>query len=227
MKFKLGFFPHGAATVFYDTLTYQGTDNSTTNGTSYSFSSKSIGAANSNRRVIVGVALPDGDDTTTAVTVGGVSATELGQINGVVTGASLWIAAVPTGTTATIAVTVGSTTTSIKIGWWTVNMTSNVAHQVVTAEGEESGDFWVDVPGVEIPLNGFSVSVCSCGDPAIGPNLAINQSYTESGDGTVEGDFGASFALKEGSFSGTVRWTATQYDHDPVAVIATFKGNGT
>lgn len=90
------------------------TDNgyTTSAGTSHTFSSMSIGAADTNRYVIVGIGCFDlsNQGTTyspTSLTVGGISATKIaGGVSGVdsgfTTGCSLWRAAVPTGTTATV-----------------------------------------------------------------------------------------------------------------------------
>lgn len=211
----------------YDSLAYQGTTNDTTNRSTYTFLSAAIGSANANRQVIVAITAPDGTDTVSSATFGGVSATILGQVTGLNCCVALAIASVPTGTTATLAVTFSNTVTSCKIGWWTVNMTSKVAHQVVTAVGENSGNLWVDIPGVDIPTNGFAVTVAAVSDLTAGTeDLAINQSFTENGDGTIDGAYGAAFGHREGALSGTVRWTATAYDKDPIAVMATFAGDG-
>ena len=84
------------------------TDNSVDLGdtTTYTFSSQSLGAAASNRRIIIAVA---GDGTTTAIvstlTVAGISAVKIAATQNVDTQVEIWIAEVPTGATGDVVVT--------------------------------------------------------------------------------------------------------------------------
>lgn len=89
--------------------------------TAFTFSNVSIGVANSNRVVIVGIRLFNGSanlGTMGTVTIAGVTATQLVTDGG--TGNSrtlIYAAAIPTGTTATILISTGNRT-SCGIGVW-------------------------------------------------------------------------------------------------------------
>lgn len=92
--------------VSYRTQASQGSGSS-----SYNFTNQDIGTAASDRYVIVAIGngFTGGPRTVSAVTVGGISATQVVSVSGSTTNACLWIAAVPTGTTATIAITLSGT----------------------------------------------------------------------------------------------------------------------
>jgi hypothetical protein len=98
-------------------ISYIGRTIDTVNRTTYNFTSRNIGAASSDRVVLVGVhAYSNSNHSISSVSVGGVSATRLARSNGnnnyaTAEYASIWAANVPTGTTATVQVA-GSTTLS-------------------------------------------------------------------------------------------------------------------
>lgn len=95
---------------------------SDTGGSStHTFTSQAIGAAASNRTVVVGVTGQSWGTSTgiTSVTIGGVSATQIVNQNFVAasnSGAAIWSAIVPTGTTATIVVVFNGTPTTGRTG---------------------------------------------------------------------------------------------------------------
>lgn len=71
-----------------------------------SFAGIAFGAAAANRYIVVSVLrFNGGGGTITAVTIGGVSATEVATVADVSMSAGIWIALVPTGTTGTIVLT--------------------------------------------------------------------------------------------------------------------------
>lgn len=79
----------------------------TSNLSSYSFSSVAIGTAAATRRVVVCLAMDGaGGRSVSAVTVGGISATQVESAANNNLLCDMWVATVPTGTTATIAVTI-------------------------------------------------------------------------------------------------------------------------
>lgn len=91
-------------------LTWTGVGLNTAGGTSISYTSVPIGVADANRVVAVAIVADTagGASTPTAVTIGGISATQVGgaYCNSLsVLDTSIWYASVPTGTTATVAVT--------------------------------------------------------------------------------------------------------------------------
>ena len=100
---------------------------STSDLTTYTFSSQALGAAHSNRKILVGIVATDaGNDTVvSSVTVGGVSASL--ETDGSTTArainisdgnshvAEFWIASVPTGTTGDVVVTMSEASTNCGI----------------------------------------------------------------------------------------------------------------
>jgi hypothetical protein len=76
------------------------------NGTAYTFSSQALGAAATDRRIVVAVgSAGNTTGTASAVTVGGVSATQVAEYTDSVNTSSIWWAEVPTGTTGDVVVT--------------------------------------------------------------------------------------------------------------------------
>ena len=113
-----------AATVSY-------TANASQNGVFADFTGVAIGTASATRRVVVGVMLSaSGGASVTALTVGGVGATQLTSGSELNNHMSLWIASVPTGTTATISL---STTSSVIRRAIVVWATDNVGSPTPTA----------------------------------------------------------------------------------------------
>lgn len=129
-------------------------------GTTYTFASRALGAADSTRRIIVGVYAKNtsGDGKqVSSLTVGGVSATRVvGQTAGLGENRSeIWIADVPTGTTGNIVVTWSHTLTRCGIGIW--RMVGGVSAPVAYWTGGNDVDNTNIL--VSIPPNGTLVAV--------------------------------------------------------------------
>lgn len=94
----------GAETQYKPVLTYQGSISSAGTSTSLTYTAAPIGAAATDRLVVVVVGQkPVSPPTLNSVTVGGVSATkQIGIGDGNLTVVSIWTAIVPTGTTANV-----------------------------------------------------------------------------------------------------------------------------
>lgn len=105
-------------------LSYLGNSSSETDLTTYTFSSCALGAAATDRRIVVGAYGRDNGGasiSTTALTVGGVSATKIVEVindSNIKNVAALWVADVPTGTTGDIVVTFSTALVRAGIGWW-------------------------------------------------------------------------------------------------------------
>jgi len=101
-------------------LTYRGTAQDSVDRTTYSYTSKSIGTADSTRYVVVAMTASAGSQYT-------ISSCSIGGISGVVSAiaqntnnvSGFCTANVPTGTTATISVTYSGTMAGSDIVWWT------------------------------------------------------------------------------------------------------------
>ena len=105
--------------------TFQQSNTSNTDASSYTFTAEPIGAADANRRVVVaiGYAAASGGRTLSSVTIGGVTAS-VDADPGAITGNRriyLVSAVVPTGTTANVVITLSNTVTRIGIGVWTLD----------------------------------------------------------------------------------------------------------
>ena len=110
---------------------------STTNATTYSFSSQAIGVPDATsggtRRVVVGTGMLQdraGTPTVTSITIGGISAAQIVAAYNTSGPIAMWSALVPSGTTATIVVTYGGTASPVAtgsgIGVWAVYNSNGV-----------------------------------------------------------------------------------------------------
>lgn len=140
-------------------ITYRGFRGDATDGTSYSFTSCDFGTAASSRAVLVAVTQRRSGSVppaaTLTVTIGGVSATQLGQsyyqLYGI--GVTAFIARVPSGTSGTIAVTASASLTACSIVWYSFDPASLTAVDVVTAQANASS---LSAQDVEV-VNGGAV----------------------------------------------------------------------
>lgn len=103
------------------TSAFQSTAQDLTAQTNYSFASLAIGAASAGRYVLVGIDIRAGAARTiSSVTIGGVSATSVGNVANGNTTLGFWIALVPTGTTATVAVNLSGAAARAWVSVWSV-----------------------------------------------------------------------------------------------------------
>lgn len=110
-----------AGTSRQKVVSYLDLKTATNSASSYTLSAASIGTADAQRVVIVGISYVNGDtETISAVTIGGVSASILVQSNSALeaVGAGIAAAIVPTGTTADVVVTLTGNVTGIGVGVW-------------------------------------------------------------------------------------------------------------
>ena len=99
--------------------TFEAHEVSGTAGNPHTFSGVALGAAAANRHIVVGAGISwGGTANVTGVTVNGESATEIIEYGLTSQGASLHVAAVPTGTTGDIVITTSGTGESWGIGVW-------------------------------------------------------------------------------------------------------------
>ena len=113
------------------TFTYRTHDTDISNSSSYTFSSQSIGAADSNREVVVALMMrASGTVTVSSVTIGGVSATQDATASNLVSSnttlVAFYRAAVPTGTTADVVVNLSAGAVRCFIGVWTTDASVSV-----------------------------------------------------------------------------------------------------
>jgi hypothetical protein len=142
------------------TLTFEDADSDSDNLTTYTFAGQSIGTAASNRYIIVAVAASDTNDTFSAssVTVGSVSATKIIDLDSGFQYSSIWIAAVPTGTTATVSVTFSEAVGFCSIGIWSVTGLSSATPTDTDSKTSGGGNLSLDVLA-----GGFAIAVTNAG----------------------------------------------------------------
>ena len=155
---------------------------STTDTNVYTFSSVNLGAAASDRYIIVtAMTRKAGASTTlTSITIGGVTATIVKQVTNNVTNtdvAAIVIAAVPTGTTGDIVVTWGATMVRCAIGVYRVT-------GLVSATASDSDSSTANDPTVNLdcPAGGFIIG----GALTAASSSAAWTGITENFDGTLE-----------------------------------------
>lgn len=198
-------------------LSYIDSATITTNGSSFTFSSESLGTAG-NRWIIVGIAANcvsvSGGSAISSVTIGGITATiakeQRGGSPGTDATAALAIAYVPTGTTGDIVVTFAASYGTCSITWWAAyDLTSITAVATASSTADPSalnvntavGDLvaacvcsmnsvTVTWTGVTERADFLSETQC-CG---VGDHTAT----TAETPRTVSGDFSATSAFKAG-----------------------------
>lgn len=149
-------------------ISFIGSASSNTDLSVYTFSAQSLGAAASDRKIIVGIGWSSATaQTLSSVTIGGVTATIIGQIesSGSSSGPSaLVIAAVPTGATGDVVVTLSGGVQRLGIGIFrVVGLVSSTAHATATDDTAVSG---VVTTTLNVPANGIVVAMAGSVDGA-------------------------------------------------------------
>jgi hypothetical protein len=124
-------------------VSYRGHDESTSALTTYTFSSKSLGTATSNRRIVVACSWREGALSNvglSSITVGGVTCTVPGgtRIETSTVGIAMGIATVPSGTTGSIVVTFDKQAGRVGVGWWSLYDVQSTT-PVGTVENSDTG----------------------------------------------------------------------------------------
>jgi len=177
--------------VGFKEITYITTASDATDLTTYTFSTQSIGDANSSRKVIVGVHGSINFQTVSTVTVGGISATILVQEATLGIVAAIAIAEVPTGTTADVVVTFTGAMDRCAIGIWrAVGSISMTPIDTGSSTADPGTDTLTSVIG------GYCVCVGTGGDTATWTNA------TENYDALIE-----STTYKNGALAATAATT--------------------
>jgi hypothetical protein len=111
-------------------LSYRNSYSSASTLTTYTFAACDIGTASAGRRVVVGITGASSGRTTVSVTIGGVAATKLVEVqNGSSTTAAIWNAHVPSGTTGDVVVTWSGSQLRCAVHVWdTKGRTSDAAY---------------------------------------------------------------------------------------------------
>lgn len=210
--------PSAAASSF--SLTYTDTGSNFASSSSYTFSTKSFGAADAGRIMVLGIGRTDGTagDSIGTVTIGGVAATQ--RVSAATTGnygrAWIYTAPVPTGTTGDVVVAFTSphSSHSCFIALWRLVGASNEDPGVSGFEATAS-DTDLDVgASLQIPTGGAGVGV-SCFTPAAG---ATNRTCFGAASSSSAGTSTRTSTYTDGSTD--VSWTNLTEDTQAVNSLA-------
>lgn len=143
-------------------LVFQATTQQTSS-TNYTFSSQAIGQATASRYVIVAAHLySNSARTISSLTVGGISATQVitqSVTNFFAYRASIYIVAVPTGTTADIVVNTSGVCELMTISVWAA-YDLNSATAVDSDSATSTGSTTFSIPSMSTSADGFAVASC-------------------------------------------------------------------
>lgn len=146
-------------------ISFQACYNSTSDLTTYSFTSSDIGTAGATRTVIVGVSGQDDaqDYGTTSVSIDGTAANEqvdTGPGSASSAQTSIWTLNVASGTTATISVTFTEAVTGAAICVWAAYDLNSAAVATATNKGNNASGSSVTL-SLNVPANGIAVGMCT------------------------------------------------------------------
>jgi hypothetical protein len=186
------------------TVAYVSSGAQTPDQTAYTFSGQAIGTAAANRRVVVGTSVGgDGSKPLNTVTVGGISAIDLGQ-SGVTSpdllNNELWMAVVPSGTTADIVLTFAASQSRVGIGVWAVGTTQTGASDTLGVSVDSGGSAGGTI---DCPAGGVIIGVHTVRAATTFTWTGIDEDFETNVDGTVLDSSGASkaFAATQSSLS--------------------------
>ncbi len=173
-------------------------------------STMTIGPANPNKIVFVGVFNNDSRSSEpTAVTVGGISATKIGVINnGSGTYIQLWTVPITTGTTATVTVQTQGTVDAFAVATYYATNVSAVPVSLATSTAAPgTGNVIIPTPGFAI---GLGMSGAASGSPTATWTNATENFDALRASGTATTYSGALTTLPDGNgIDITCTWTNT------------------
>lgn len=160
------------------TIGYLGNQTSNTDGASYSWSSQTLGAVTSDRRIILVTAASGAYTTVTSATIAGVSATPVTSTYahnqfGIALG-RLWVAHVPSGTSGTISFTLGATVLRGCAAWWRMTGATDTAYDT---DGHASSPR--ELTNLTIPNKGIGVGCWFCDNQGEDPGGYWSSGLTE------------------------------------------------
>tara|TARA_R110000850_G_scaffold153664_2_gene277080 strand:+ start:16944 stop:20639 length:3696 start_codon:yes stop_codon:yes gene_type:complete len=133
-------------------VTFTGTDSSTSDASSYTFSSQPFSTADSTRQIVVATEGPhNGGSSVSSMTIGGVSASLIKRAGSVTNyPVELWAADVPTGTSGDIVVTWSVTASRCTIGIWAIYNAGGPVDTIAANGSAPSGTIQVPEDGIVI-----------------------------------------------------------------------------
>jgi hypothetical protein len=192
------------------------------NSTTKTFTAQGIGTAKTTRYVVVGVTGTGVSGfSISTLTVQGISATKAVETVGATRGfASIWIVAVPTGTTGDVVITWSGTVVRAGIGVWAVYDIASATPTATNSGSVASGSGASN--SVNVSANGVNISIAyDNGDntqPPIPTWTGVTQRYNlnVAGDSNTGGDFTEGSA-GETPRSISVAWTLSTTSRESIA----------
>lgn len=169
------------------------------------FSARSLGTASSDRLIVVGASGGNSTEEPTALTVQAISATKaVGTNDADQSGAGIWVASVPTGTTGDIVITYPTKPPNAGIVVWAMtganSTASSTATDITATASALSASLTINASGGAV---GYCVSQPTLG----GPSTHVWTNLTEDADTTIEG--GLAHTGAHSTTSGTSTRTVT------------------
>lgn len=191
------------------------------NATAYTFSSQALGAAASDRKIVVGVVEVAATTTVSTLTVGGVSASLVKRQSGGIQVVELWQADVPTGTTGDVVVTMAAASQGVAIGVWRVVGAASAASNTLGAyAAPATGTIDIPAGGVLVAMVGNRV-VGTTTVTWTGPTEDFDANdITSAGNDTYSGASGAHATAQTG-YTVTATMSGAGAD-DPVMAAASW-----
>jgi hypothetical protein len=196
-------YEEGSVETTASTVGFTASAVSTSNLTTYTFSSQAIGTATSDRKIVIAVTADGGSARVSTLTVGGVSATVAD--NTIAAGADdmeVWQAAVPSGTTADVVVVWSTGVSRCGVGLFAVAGAPLRLYDVST-DVTNSGALTTTI---SCPAGGVIIGAAQNGANASYTWAGITERYDETIEGTIS-HTGASLAFASAQNNLTVTCT--------------------
>lgn len=215
--------------------TFLQSTNNTANQTTYTFSTQNLGTAAADRyiAVVASGAVTTGTGSVASVTVQGISATQAVskvQAVNVANVISIWLVAVPTGTTGDVVITMGSGSQRCAIALYScVGLGSATAYDTAT-DDTATGTNPVASSTIDCEANGFIIAASMINNAATTSSNAWT-GVTEDYEQVLESNSWISggsdeFATLQTGLTVTSSWTNNNVNAEASLVAASWSGGG-
>lgn len=140
------------------TIAFTATTTATSATSPHTFTAFSIGTADASRYVAVAIRMYAASAGVSGVTIGGVTAAMLVDKTATNTDLSIWIAAVPTGTTGNVVVTMAGTADFLYLGGWAIYNLTGAGAATNTASTNTSGG---TMTLASVPAGGIAIGAAT------------------------------------------------------------------
>ena len=205
------------------TLTYRGNNQISSAATTFTHASAALGTANIDRSIAVSVLSNNSSVTLNSVTIAGISAVKVADNDGANRVKSIWLAAVPTGTTGSIVCTYSGNQDQNHVAWYELHGASATLEDTALGPGSGNVSITIDVAdggaviGAIMPLGSSSTPSC------IWNGLTEHFDFQGRAAPYYIAITGASAAFATGETGKTITATLSAAAHPTDFVFASFK----